>query len=112
MECDLAGAKIAYRAYLKSREGKGPEPTIDGFTPKQQFFLACGIGLPGKQIEGDMNGLRIGTPELVRWGMTEAHMPKLATLIAEGLRSNDPESVAPRTSAFRQQFSELHYIRQ
>jgi endothelin-converting enzyme/putative endopeptidase len=39
---DLAGAKIAYRAYQKSREGKGPEPTIDGFTPEQQFFLAWG----------------------------------------------------------------------
>jgi len=39
---DLAGAKIAYRAYQKSREGKAPEPTIDGFTPDQQFFLAWG----------------------------------------------------------------------
>jgi endothelin-converting enzyme/putative endopeptidase len=39
---DLAGAKIAYRAYQKSREGKAPEPTIDGFTPEQQFFLAWG----------------------------------------------------------------------
>ena len=39
---DLAGAKIAYRAYLKSREGKGPEPTIDGFTPAQRFFIAWG----------------------------------------------------------------------
>ncbi len=39
---DLAGAKIAYRAYRKSREGKPPEPTIDGFTPEQQFFLAWG----------------------------------------------------------------------
>ncbi len=39
---DLAGAKIAYRAYLKSREGKGPEPTIDGYTPTQQFFIAWG----------------------------------------------------------------------
>ncbi len=39
---DLAGAKIAYRAYEKSRQGKGPEPTIDGFTPEQQFFLAWG----------------------------------------------------------------------
>jgi glycine hydroxymethyltransferase len=75
-------------------------------------FLACGIGLPGKPIEGDMNGLRIGTPELVRWGMTEADMPKLAALIADGLRSNDPHSVAPRTAAFRQQFTELHFIRQ
>ncbi|HMB42287.1 MAG TPA: M13 family metallopeptidase, partial [Luteimonas sp.] len=39
---DLAGAKIAYRAYQKSREGKGPEPTIDGYTPAQQFFIAWG----------------------------------------------------------------------
>ncbi len=39
---DLGGAKLAYRAYQKSREGKGPEPTIDGFTPEQQFFLAWG----------------------------------------------------------------------
>jgi glycine hydroxymethyltransferase len=74
-------------------------------------LLACGIGLPGNTIEGDMNGLRIGTPELVRWGMTEADMPKLAGLIAEGLRANDPESVAARTAAFRQQFRKLHYIR-
>jgi len=44
---DLAGAKIAYRAYQKSREGKGPEPTIDGFTPEQQFFIAWG------QFRGD-----------------------------------------------------------
>lgn len=44
---DLAGAKIAYRAYLKSREGKDPEPTLDGFTPQQQFFIAWG------QFRGD-----------------------------------------------------------
>ena len=74
-------------------------------------FLACGIGLPGKTIEGDLNGLRIGTPELVRWGMSEADMPQLAALIAEGLRANDPETIAPRTAAFRQRFQELHYIR-
>jgi endothelin-converting enzyme/putative endopeptidase len=39
---DLAGAKLAYLAYQKSRQGKKPEPTIDGFTPQQQFFLAWG----------------------------------------------------------------------
>jgi putative endopeptidase len=39
---DLGGAKIAYLAYKKSRQGKGPEPTLDGFTPEQQFFLAWG----------------------------------------------------------------------
>jgi putative endopeptidase len=44
---DLAGAKIAYRAFLKSLEGKPPAPTIDGFTPEQQFFIAWG------QFRGD-----------------------------------------------------------
>ena len=39
---DLGGAKLAYKAYQHSREGKGPEPTIDGFTPEQQFFIAWG----------------------------------------------------------------------
>ncbi|MGE0639313.1 MAG: M13 family metallopeptidase [Thermoanaerobaculia bacterium] len=37
---DLAGAKLAWLGYRKSREGKPEEPTIDGFTPAQQFFLA------------------------------------------------------------------------
>lgn len=37
---DLGGVNLAYRAYKKSREGKGPEPAVDGFTPDQQFFLA------------------------------------------------------------------------
>jgi putative endopeptidase len=39
---DLGGVNLAFRAYKKSREGKGPEPTVDGFTPEQQFFLAEG----------------------------------------------------------------------
>lgn len=39
---DLAGAKLAWLAYRKSREGKGEEPTLDGFTPAQQFFLSWG----------------------------------------------------------------------
>jgi len=39
---DLAGAKLAWLAYQKSREGKAPEATLDGFTPAQQFFLSWG----------------------------------------------------------------------
>jgi endothelin-converting enzyme/putative endopeptidase len=39
---DLGGAKLAFKAYQHSREGKGPEPTLDGFTPEQQFFLSWG----------------------------------------------------------------------
>lgn len=37
---DLGGVNLAYRAYIRSREAVGPEPTVDGFTPEQQFFLA------------------------------------------------------------------------
>jgi putative endopeptidase len=44
---DLAGAKIAYLAYQISQQGKPPAPTIDGFTPDQQFFIAWG------QFRGD-----------------------------------------------------------
>jgi putative endopeptidase len=43
---DLAGAKIAYRAFLKAQQ-KHPGSLIDGFTPKQQFFVAWG------QFRGD-----------------------------------------------------------
>jgi putative endopeptidase len=44
---DLAGAKIAYRAFKISQRGKPVSPLIDGYTPDQQFFLAWG------QFRGD-----------------------------------------------------------
>lgn len=44
---DLAGVKIAYLAFQNSQKGKPPAPTIDGFTPDQQFFIAWG------QFRGD-----------------------------------------------------------
>ncbi|MDP3341956.1 serine hydroxymethyltransferase [Frigidibacter sp.] len=81
-------------------------------TLRRAGFLACGIGLPIAEVAGDLNGLRIGTPELVRWGVTEADAPQLAALIAEALRSNAPEALAPRTAALRAGFDRLHYIRQ
>jgi glycine hydroxymethyltransferase len=79
-------------------------------TLRKAGFLACGIGLPIPEVPGDMNGLRIGTPELVRRGVTPADAPALATLIAEGLWSNAPETVAPRTKALRSRFQGLHFI--
>ncbi|MCA0204170.1 MAG: aminotransferase class I/II-fold pyridoxal phosphate-dependent enzyme [Proteobacteria bacterium] len=80
-------------------------------TLEKAGFLACGIGLPIAPVEGDLNGLRIGTPELVRWGVTPADVPEIAALVAEALRSNDPAAVAPRTRALRARFDRLHYIR-
>lgn len=76
-------------------------------TLRQAGFLACGIGLPVDPVEGDLNGLRIGTPELVRWGMTEADAPRLAGLIASGLRG---EGVLPEVSEWRQTFDKVHFV--
>ncbi len=73
-------------------------------------FLACGIGLPIEAVEGDMNGLRFGTPELVRWGVTVDRVGEIATLVARVLRSNDPESVAGEVRALRGEFQTLHYV--
>ena len=77
---------------------------------RQAGFLACGIGLPIETVEGDMNGLRIGTPELVRWGMTPEHMPRLANLINDALRANDPAGMAADVAKWRSEFDSLHYI--
>jgi len=73
--------------------------------------LASGIGLPIAPVAGDFNGLRFGTPEIVRWGMTEADMPELADIVTEALTCSDPSSVAERTSLFRQRFQTLHFMR-
>jgi len=79
-------------------------------TLRKAGFLACGIGLPRPEVASDLNGLRIGTPELVRRGVTEADAPELARLIAAGLRANDPASLAPEVAALRARFQGLHYI--
>jgi glycine hydroxymethyltransferase len=73
-------------------------------------FLACGIGLPIAEVEGDMNGLRMGTPELVRWGVTCNDVGAIAELITRALRSNDPAGLAAETRALRAKFTDLHYM--
>jgi glycine hydroxymethyltransferase len=72
-------------------------------------LLACGIGLPIAPVEGDINGLRLGVPEIVRLGMAAEHMGELGSLIARAL-GDRPETVAREVEAFRQRFRELHYI--
>ena len=80
-------------------------------TLRKAGFLACGIGLPIDPVNGDMNGLRIGTPELVRWGVTPAHAPRLASLIARSLTTNDPATLAEEVGNWRKSFDKLHFIR-
>ncbi len=114
-----------------SAEGVPVFSTPAGFTSSHQFaieaapygggqaaskhlrkagFLACGIGLPIAAVDGDMNGLRIGTPELVRWGVSESDVPQLASLVATALKSDAPEKLAADVSHLRGKFDRLHYI--
>ena len=73
-------------------------------------LLACGIGLPIEQVEGDLNGLRIGTPEIVRIGMKVEHMQDLAGFISRSLDTNvEPKSIQREITEWRKQFSGVHY---
>jgi len=69
-------------------------------------FLTCGIGLPLPEVPGDMNGLRIGTPELTRRGVTAADAPAIMRLFARALR-DDPAAVAPEVARLRGRFTDL-----
>ena len=79
---------------------------------RQANILTCGIGLPIAPVEGDVNGLRIGTPEIVRWGMGPADMPELAGHLAESLSgARAPHEIAIAVTDFRRRFSTLHFVR-
>ena len=74
---------------------------------RKSGFLACGIGLPVKDLVGDMNGLRFGTPELVRWGMQAKHSNKLAGLVAKALKGYN---VSEQVSEWRRTFNKIHFV--
>ncbi len=77
---------------------------------RQANILSCGIGLPVPEVSGDMNGLRFGTPEIVRTGMTSEHMPELAGYVADRLlQRRKPAQIAADVSRLRRQFTDLHY---
>jgi glycine hydroxymethyltransferase len=73
-------------------------------------LLTCGIGLPDSSVDGDVNGLRIGTPELVRRGAKPSDMAGLAALVARGLDpATDPGRVAADVTAWRAPFTGVHF---
>lgn len=78
---------------------------------REANILTCGIGLPIAPVEGDVNGLRIGTPEIVRWGMTADAMPELGRLIARALKGDDLHTLAEEVTRFRAPFDTLHFVR-
>ena len=73
-------------------------------------LLVSGIGLPIPLVAGDLNGIRFGTPEIVRWGVDVKDVRQLAEFISKALTANDPTSIAAEVSHFRSRFNKLHYI--
>lgn len=78
---------------------------------REANLLASGIGLPLPPVFGDLNGLRLGTPEIVRWGMGPDEMPELAGYLARALEgATTGNALAREVTAFRQRFSKLHFV--
>lgn len=78
---------------------------------REANILSCGIGLPMAAVAGEVNGLRLGTPEIARIGMTIDDMPVLARLIHRGLTGNDPAAAAAEASELRGRFKTLQFVR-
>jgi glycine hydroxymethyltransferase len=72
-------------------------------------LLASGIGLPGASAPDGMPGLRLGTNEIVRWGMGPDQADELAGLIADAL-TGDPVVVRRRTRALRDRFRSITHL--
>lgn len=75
---------------------------------REANLLACGISLLSAPVSGDTNGLRLGTPEITRLGMTDTDMPALASFVARAL-SGPAGLVAAEVTAWRKQFSGVHF---
>ena len=75
-------------------------------------ILLCGIGLPLQPVEGDLNGIRIGTQEVTRWGMKETDMKAVAALMARvWLDGEDPAKVRADVIEFRRKFQTMGFVR-
>jgi glycine hydroxymethyltransferase len=106
---DRGGTESHQFAVLAGRYGGGQAAAR---RLRRANLLACGIGLPVEARGDELPGLRIGTPEIVRLGMTEADMPVLAQFIARGLTDDDraAEHTAAEVTRWRAGFRGVHFV--
>lgn len=107
---EARGATMSHQLALRAGAWGGGQAASKRL--RRANILACGIGLPEAELAGDLNGLRLGTCEIVRWGMTAGDMEELAGLIARALVGNEtPEAVGAEVTAFRRRFDRVCFIR-
>ena len=56
-----------------------------------------------------MCAIRLGTNEMVRWGMTAADMVAVADAIVRAVRGEDPGAIAEDVDRFRRAFDRVHF---
>lgn len=101
------GPTISHQLAIRSDDVHGNGVHGDVARLRQANLLTCAIGLP------DGDGVRIGTPEIVRWGMTVAEMPTLAGFIADALApATDLDALAAAVTAFRAPFDTVQFCTQ
>jgi len=106
------GATTSHQLALEAARWGGGQAAARRLEPAR--LLACGIGLPTAtvpEIAGDVNGLRLGVPEIVRLGMDASHMAELGALIAAALQADDAAALGSDVTAFRRRFTGLHHVR-
>lgn len=78
-------------------------------------LLTCAIGLPPGRAAGDgpgAPGLRLGTPEMVRWGMGPGEADQVAGWIAEVMDNHSgAAAIGGEVSAMRAGFDHIHWVR-
>jgi glycine hydroxymethyltransferase len=102
------GFTTSHQFALKAKKFGGGQAASKNL--RKANLLVSGIGLPIPAVEGDLNGIRFGTPEIVRWGVDEEDARQLAELITKALSTSNPASLAAEASQFRSKFKTLHYI--
>ena len=103
-----AGLTTSHQFALRAAEFGGGQRAAARL--RQANLLTCGIGLPVDPVDGDLNGLRIGTPEIARLGMTEPDMPALAGFLARALAPDaELAAIGAEATAWRSGFRGVHF---
>jgi glycine hydroxymethyltransferase len=92
------------------REGDHGDGHALALRLRRANLLTSAIGVPG-DAAGAASAIRLGTNEMVRWGMTPSDMPELAALLVRALHASDPELVAADVGEFRRRFDRIHFVR-
>lgn len=113
----LAVHGVAGRGHTDSHHLALPAASLGGGQAASKHLAAanillCGIGLPLPAVDGDLNGIRMGTQEVTRFGMDEAAMQQVARFIARvWVEGEAPAVVRPDVIEFRKSHQGMKFVR-